>query len=177
MKKIVLYTTQTGNTRKIAHAIADEIGAKAVDFANADDIDMSEIDFVAIGYYIDKSAINMDFVSFVHEKIKNKKIGIFFTMGAEPCGEYADKMLKMGRETFAQNGNEILVEFASQGAISTEVIAQMTALAKLYPNDPRFAITPERQARWQASQSHPNATDIQNAKKAFGVINFTQNNI
>ena len=39
MKKIVVYSSKTGNTKKIGEAIADELGCKAVSFDVAKDID------------------------------------------------------------------------------------------------------------------------------------------
>ena len=167
MKKIVVYSSKTGNTKKIGEAIADELGCKAVSFDVAKDIDFNMYDFIAVGFYVDKGAPEINFKKFMQERIKDKNVGLFITLGSDDDGDHAKQILNVGRELLIANNNKILREFVCQGAISDEVLEQMRKLGEMMPNDPRFALTPERLARWERGKSHPDDDDVENAKLAF----------
>ncbi|MGB2551930.1 flavodoxin family protein [Campylobacter sp. MOP51] len=167
MKKIVVYSSLTGNTRKVGEAIAQEIDCEAVSFEDERVKDLSEFDFVGVGFYVDKGGPDAHFKRYIKEKIKNKNVGLFITLGAEPEGEHGIKMLEVGREILEQNGNKIVREFICQGAIDPKLIEQMREMAAKAGDKALHPITPEREARWAAAASHPDEKDIANAKAAF----------
>ena len=167
MKSIVIYTSKSGNTKKIAEAIAGELSCEAINFANASEIDLSEFDFIALGYYIDQGSPEKEFKKFISQSVKNKKVGFFITLGADVPSAHATQAIDQGKELFMQNGNEILRTFICQGAIAPEVIEQLKKLGKAMPDDPRFALTPERLERWERAKTHPDEADVKAAKEAF----------
>ena len=167
MKSIVIYTSKSGNTKKIAEAIAGELSCEAINFANAGEINLSEFDFIALGYYIDQGSPEKEFKKFISQRVKNKKIGFFITLGADVPSAHATQAIDQGKELFMQNGNEILRTFICQGAIAPEVIEQLKKLGKAMPDDPRFALTPERLERWERAKTHPDEADVEAAKEAF----------
>lgn len=164
MKKLTTYASLTGNTKKIAYAIYEQIGGDIMPMHEADR--WNEYDFLAIGFYIDKGFASEDAKIFL-KQIKNKKIGIFFTLGAESDSEHAKEIMQKAKEYMLENDNEILCDYASQGAISPELIENMKKMAKQYPDNEMFAITPKREKRWEEASTHPDENDLQNAKKAF----------
>ncbi|WP_107788388.1 flavodoxin family protein [Campylobacter concisus] len=167
MKSIVIYTSKSGNTKKIAEAVASELSCKAINFVDASELNLSEFDFIALGYYIDQGSPEKEFKKFITQNVKDKKMGFFITLGADVPSAHATQAIEQGRELFAQNGNEVLRTFICQGAIATEVIEQLKKLGKAMPDDPRFALTPERLERWERAKTHPDETDIKAAKGAF----------
>lgn len=167
MKSIVIYTSKSGNTKKIAEAIAGELSCEAINFANACEINLSEFDFIALGYYIDHGSPEKEFKKFISQSVKNKKVGFFITLGADVPSAHAMQAIEQGKELFIQNGNEILRTFICQGAIAPEVIEQLKKLGKAMPDDPRFALTPERLERWERAKTHPDEADVKAAKEAF----------
>ncbi|MBR8461249.1 flavodoxin [Campylobacter sp. faydin G-24] len=166
MKKIVIYSSLTGNTRKVGEAIAAELGCKAFSFDDEAVSDISGYDFIAVGYYIDKGDADAHFKRYIKEHIKGKKVGLFITLGADPI-EHGERSLQAGRELLAAGGNEILREFICQGAIDPAVIAQMIEMAEKMGEKAMHLITPERRATWAAAASHPDANDLINARAAF----------
>ncbi|MGG7073261.1 flavodoxin family protein [Campylobacter sp. 9BO] len=170
MKKIVIYSSQTGNTKKVGEAIADELGCEAVSFESKKAQNLSEFDFIALGYYIDKGGPDSKFKRFIKENIKDKRVGLFITLGAEPDGEHGAHMLNGGKVLLEENGCEVLREFICQGAISDEVMQQMREMVEKMGDKAMHQITPERLARWEASKSHPDENDLANARKAFAGI-------
>ena len=167
MKSIVIYTSKSGNTKKIAEAVASELSCKAINFADAGELNLSEFDFIALGYYIDQGSPEKEFKKFITQNVKNKKMGFFITLGADVPSAHATQAIDQGKELFLQNGNEILCTFICQSAIAPEVIEQLKKLGKAMPDDPRFALTPERLERWERAKTHPDEADVEAAKEAF----------
>ena len=116
---------------------------------------------------MDKGGPDANFKRYIKEKVKNKKVGLFITLGAEPEGEHGQKMLEVGCELLKENGNEILREFICQGAIDPKLIEQMKEMAAKMGDKAVHPITPEREARWAAAASHPDENDLNSAKAAF----------
>ena len=167
MKKIVIYTSLSGNTKKIGEAIAQQIGCEAISYTDERAKDISDFDFVAIGFYIDKGGPGAHFKRYIKEHVKGKKTGLFITLGADPAGEHGESMLKVGRELLNEGGNEILAEFICQGAIDPKVIEEMKEMAAKMGDKAIHLITPERQATWKQASTHPDENDLKNARKAF----------
>ena len=67
MKKIVIYTSATGNTEKVGLAIANELGCKAVKFTEDLHLNLDSYDFIALGFYVDKGDAETYFNRFLRE--------------------------------------------------------------------------------------------------------------
>ena len=91
MKTLVLYHSLTGNTKKVAQAIAKSKNAdlKSID----EEFDLSAYECVIFGFYVDKGFF-VSKTENVAKNIKNKTMGVFFTLGAEPDGEHAKECEK-----------------------------------------------------------------------------------
>ena len=166
MKKIVIDTSATGNTEKVGLAIANELGCEAVKFTEDLHLNLDGYDFIALGFYVDKGDAEPKFKRFLRE-IKGKKTGVFMTLGMDPEHEHAMNCLEKAKVVLREGENEILREFYCQGAIDPKVIEQLRKMGEAAPNDPRYAVTPEREARWARAATHPDANDLENAKAAF----------
>ena len=166
MKKIVLYTSQTGNTKKVGDAIAEQLGCESLNFRDFEG-EIDDYDFIALGFYVDKGEAEAKFMRFLR-KIHGKKLGVFMTLGAEPDGEHSRKCLDSFEEGLNANGNEIVREFACQGAIDPNLLETMRKMASS-GNSPH-PITPERLARWAEAAKHPDEKDLADAKAAFAGI-------
>ena len=166
MKKIVIYSSLTGNTAKVGHAIAQELGCEAVKFDENFSLNLDEYDFIVVGFYVDKGDAEPNFKHFLSQ-IKDKKTGVFMTLGMDPQHEHAATCLEKVKVVLREGGNEILREFYCQGAIDPKIIEQLRKMGETMPNDPRYTITPEREARWARAASHPDENDLEKAKTAF----------
>lgn len=169
MKILTTYYSWTGNTKKIAQAINEELGGDLEPFSNVSDLE--SYDFIAVGFFVDRGFANKEAKSFM-EKIKNKKVGVFATLGAKPTSEHAKNVLKNAREFFEANENEIITEFICQGEISKEIISKIMQMAKKQGDKAVMPITKERLAVWESAKSHPDEEDMKNAKKAFSNLKF-----
>ena len=136
MKKIVIYTSATGNTEKVGLAIANELGCEAVKFTEDLHLNLDGYDFIALGFYVDKGDAEPKFKRFLRE-IKGKKTGVFMTLGMDPEHEHAMNCLEKAKVVLREGENEILREFYCQGAIDPKVIEQLRKMGEAARNSPR----------------------------------------
>ncbi|MBP3302939.1 MAG: flavodoxin family protein [Opitutales bacterium] len=161
MKSLIVYSSKTGNTRKVAEAILSVLpaGTEIYPVENAPDPDA--YDFVAVGYWVDKGTANAEMAAYM-PKIRGKKVGIFFTLGAFPHSEHAQESCDNGIALLGENC-EVVATFRCQGAIDPKLTAWMSKLPKEHPHAPN----PERLHRWAEAAKHPDAADLEAAKNAF----------
>ncbi|ABK81782.1 flavodoxin family protein [Campylobacter fetus] len=157
MKNIVIYSSVTGNTKKIAKAVSESLSCIYISFKDANFVNLDEFEFIALGFWVDKGYPDRDMKAFM-QSIKNKNIGLFMTLGADPKGEHAKKCMQNVKYMMQINGCNIKKEFISQGAISPNLINKITKAGKS---------TPHREARWKEASTHPDNNDLLNAKIAF----------
>lgn len=164
MKTLVLYHSLTGNTKKVATAIAKSKNAdlKSID----EEFDLDNYECVIFGFYVDRGFF-VPKAENVAKNIKNKTMGLFFTLGAEPDGDHAKDCEKKAIDYFTKLGNNVKATFCCQGAIDPKVIEQMRQMAAKMGDKAVHQITPQREARWKRAASHPDENDIKNAVLAF----------
>ncbi len=169
MSSLVVFSTSTGNTKKIADAIFSALkdtDKKIVAVNEINTVNIDEFDKIIVGGWIDKGEIDENAKKFILQ-LKNKKLGLFVTMGGNPETDRADSCIQEIRDLLEKSGNIVEKTFISQGAIDPKLInkfREMTAQGIAG----HFAATPEREARWAKAAKHPDEKDIENAKRIFG---------
>lgn len=161
MKSVVLYSSKTQNTQKLANAIKDVLKIESFDINSNPDI--NQFDLIFYGFWVDKGEIDEVAKNFL-DKITGKKLALFYTAGIEKENDYVNTMNE-NFTNYANTKNHVLGCFMSQGAISDEVIEFSKQLALKFPNDSRYEITPKREQRWKESKKHPNEQDLENVKE------------
>lgn len=168
MKKLVIFSTLTGNTEKIANAIFSVIeGEKELlNVKDSDKINIEDYDKIIVGYWVDKGDADEKMKAFM-SKIRNKSVSAFGTLGAKSDSEHAKKCMTAVREFLESNGNKVEREFICQGAVSLQLIEKFRKMTKEGILTGHHAATPETEKRWAEAAKHPDETDIENAKKIF----------
>lgn len=160
MKTLITYSSQTGNTKKVADAVSKAFtGAELKDISEVDHLDY---DLIVVGTWIDKSTADTKALKFI-ETIKDKKTAFFYTLGAYPDSDHAKDCTANIKNLFETNNNEVIGHFHCQGAINPKLIAWMSQLPTEHPHSPN----PDRIKRWEDAKSHPNEKDLADAKEAF----------
>lgn len=167
MKKLIIFSTLTGNTEKIANGIFSVIeGEKEIINVNDNmNINFDDYDKIIIGYWVDKGDAD-EKIKKIIPKIKNKKVGTFGTLGAYPDSDHAKECVKKVREALEKNGNIVEKEFICQGKVAQYLIDMFRSMTEKGKGGPHSA-TPEREARWAEAAKHPNEKDVENAQKVF----------
>ena len=159
MKSLIVYSSLTGNTRAVAEAIREVIPVPC-DFTAVEQApDPSSYDFIAIGYWVDKGGPDKKAAAFM-ETVKDKRVGLFGTLGAYPDSDHARDCKAKAENLMA--GNLVLGQFLCQGKIDPKVLE---AMARMAPE--QHPMTEERKARIEEAKKHPDKADFKAAQAAF----------
>ena len=127
MKILVTYKTETGNTKKIADTIFDEIqGDKEI--KSYQDVDsLNEYDFVFVGCPIEKFGAGEEFAKWLNEHVRGKRIGLFCTHGAPEFAPDVPTWIANFKTTATNAGAIIVSFFNCQGELSQKVLDMLLA--------------------------------------------------
>lgn len=160
MRKIIVYSSKTGNTKKIAESIAERINPDVMcDIKDIDVTSLNKEDIIFIGGWIDKGYMNKEVMEFI-EKIENQKVAFFFTLGAYPNSMHTFDCIDNIKNALLKNNNEVLAHYHCQGAIDPKLISWMKEL----PEGHGHAPDEDRINRWNDASKHPNQEDFNSAK-------------
>jgi hypothetical protein len=160
MKRLVVYSSRTGNTRKLAEAIAAAIDADDV-MPVASAPDPSGYDFVAMGFWADKGGPD-ELAQTYMKRIAGKAVGLFGTAGVYPESEHGIRF--MARAVEMMRSNDIRCTFHCQGRIDPVLVARRLQRGA---DDPHGPATPEWLERVEEAAKHPNADDLALAARIF----------
>lgn len=153
MKKSVVYTSNSGNTKLLADTIAKEIGVEAVKVKEA----TNEADVLYIGFWAQAFSCPKDVAEFL-ASLNNKKVFLFGTAGYNFTEEFFNGILDAASEHI-NDTNEIIGRFMCQGEVSE---AKQQAMIKM--DAEKFAGMKENIDK---AINHPDAADLANLVKAL----------
>lgn len=122
MKTLVTYHTQTGNTRKIAEAIYDEIPGEKELKPLAELEELEGYDIVFYGFPIQAGKPAKEAGEFLAAKGAGKRIALFVTHGAPEGAERVGPWLENARDLVERAGAELLGLFDCQGQAAQEIV-------------------------------------------------------
>ena len=157
VKPLVIYSSKTGNTKKVAEAVLSGLPDGTPMMAAEDIQQVAEYDLVFMGFWVDKGTADLT-AREAMAKISGKMVAIFATAGAYPDSQHAKSSLAKGASCFGENCT-VLGAFICQGAVDPGLIER----AKRRPAGHHHALTPERIRRWNDARTHPDDTDLDNA--------------
>lgn len=155
MKILVAYSSLTGNTKKVAQAVADALGDAADLKPVAEAGDAAGYDKVIAGFWVDKSTADKAAADFLAQ-LHGKQVALFATMGAYPEPPYRDKCLDAAAALVPADNKVLAAGFACMGKIDPKLIEMFKKL----PADHPHAMTPEREARHKEAAKHPDEADL-----------------
>ncbi len=157
MKKLLVYSSKTGNTKAVAEAIASDLDEVTL-CSVKDAPDLADYDCIICGYWVDKGMPDDAAKSFM-EGIENKQIILFGTLGAYPDGEHAKEVIKKAQEIVEAKSNIILGSWICMGKVDPKLLEAMSSkYSEAHP------MSEERRIRIEEGNKHPNAEDFANAK-------------
>ena len=161
MKTLIVYSSLTGNTKKVAAAIKEALGGEADLLPVEEQPPAAGYDLVAVGFWVDRGTADKkarEYIAGLH----NKKVALFATLGAYPDSEHAGQSMANAVALLADS-NQFIGSFICQGKVDPSLVEQFKNLPAGHPH----AMNPERAARHQEAAKHPDEADLANAKKAF----------
>ncbi|MBO4630691.1 MAG: sirohydrochlorin cobaltochelatase [Lentisphaeria bacterium] len=154
MKILIVYTSrESGNTKKLAEALASHFGAECGLYDVADAPAPDHYDFIALGFGVYHNFPDCIMVDYMR-KCRNKDVGIFMTLGMWPDSVHAYNCF--GRAEGLMPSCRIRVKFACQGAYMPEYLEKLKSRPPTSPH----GWTPERAERILEAMKHPNENDL-----------------
>lgn len=127
MKGIIIYSSKTDNTKRMAEkiyeALKDEYEMTIKNIRDSPDIE--SYDFVLLGGWVDRGTLEAKSLKYL-ENIKNKKLGLFATLGAMPDSEHGRKVIK-NLETLLI-GKESLGQYICPGLVDPKMIEKLKGI-------------------------------------------------
>jgi len=161
MRILVVYSSRTGNTKKVAEAIFSILPQGAVLASVGEAPDPEPFDCLLLGFWNRRAAPDPAMLAYM-ARIHGKQVGLFGTQGAWPDSDHGKRFLENARA--AVKGNEVLAEFVCMGRVDPALLAREAALP---PEKQRHQMTVERQKRLAEAANHPDEKDLALAKAVF----------
>ncbi len=169
IRVLVAYSSITGNTEKVAKSIYDSIvDDYSVDLRETKDCEISDLekyDVILAGFWIDRAYPDIPSKKFL-ANIRNKKVGLFGTIGADP-DSYHGKRTMSNLDTVLDESNQMIAKFLCNGKVDEKLIRKL----KSTPRDkmpPGVDLSIMRQMIETGEKSRePNQEDLENASKLF----------
>ncbi len=161
MKSMVVYSSKTGNTKKVAEAILTVLPEPKEIYPVEKAPPADEFDFIVLGFWVDKGTADKKSSDYFGG-VKGKKIGLFCTLGAYPDSDHAKESMDKAKTLISNN--DLLGTFICQGKVDPVLVKWMADHMK---DDPNHSMTPEREARLAEAEKHPDEQDLINAKEVF----------
>ncbi len=153
MKKAIVFSTVSGNTKKLADVIYNSIGEEV--YCGKPCAEATDADMIYVGSWTAGFSCAPDIKAFL-ESLNNKKIFLFMTAGYGHSDEFFKKILDAAKENI-NSSNELVGEFICQGEVSE---SKREAIKKM-----DMAKFESMQAELDYSKSHPDSNDLENLKK------------
>ncbi|MET3617716.1 flavodoxin [Peptoniphilus olsenii] len=130
MKGLIIYSSKTGNTKRMAEKIyevlKDEHQMTIKDIRDAPEVE--KFDFILLGAWIDRGTLETKTLKFL-KTIKNKKIGLFATLGAMPDSEHGRKVIKNLEDLLIDRDS--LGQYICPGLVDPKMIEKLRGITGL----------------------------------------------
>lgn len=158
MEYLVIYTSNTGNTQKVAMKIFDAIPGRSKDIERLEEYHGEEADTYFVGFWNDRGTCGsavMDFLSGLH----GKKVALFGTCGMSGDKEYF-KQVESRVSVFIPEDNEYLGCFLCGGKMMPQVLEKYRQMQAINDSPQIRAMI----AAYDEGMLHPDGKDFEDAK-------------
>ena len=158
MEYLVVYTSNTGNTQKVAMKIFDAIPGRSKDIERVEELHGEEADTYFVGFWNDRGTCGsrvMEFLSTLH----GKRVALFGTCGMSGSEEYF-KQVEKQVSVFVPDDNEYLGCFLCGGKMMPQVLEKYKQMQAVN-NSPQIRAMI---AAYEEGMLHPDEQDFDNAR-------------
>ena len=163
----ILYSSRTGNTRKLAEHLASQLSLPLFDARSVLATHKADFpegahpligngagaheDILLLGFWTWRGGPNPTMRE-IMKALWGRRVFVFGTMAAWPDSDHARGCIACAKELLDEGGNELIGHFVCQGRLAPAV--------RKHSHHPR---TPEREARLDEAEKHPDAADLASA--------------
>lgn len=160
MTCLVLYSSVTGNTKKLAEAIYEQLDGQKAIHTIKEPVNFADYDLLLLGYWVKKGGCDK-LTKKIWENIHGKKIMLFGTMGTDVNSEAGKALMKRIEEALPKD-NTIVGHFACQGEMSLETKKQYRRKLTLEPKKVHLKPLLDN---FNNCLNHPDKIDLLEAKR------------
>lgn len=165
MKILIVYSSVTGNTKKIAEKIADTLGSNAELKNVNENIDFAAYKNIMIGFWIDKNMPD-EAIKKVLPFINRKNVAFFATMGAQPTKEYSDVCLCNAAVLLPRDNRLLPLSYVCRGKVDEKLTMKLQEQLKSSSDE---ILVKRLQSHIDAS-AHPDQKDLKEAAEFAGKV-------
>ncbi|MDY6855500.1 MAG: flavodoxin family protein [Thermodesulfobacteriota bacterium] len=151
MRSLVVYSSQTGNTRKLAETVYRALTGEKKICPISDALDPSDWDFIAMGFWLKAGKPDPMSLEYL-PRIKGKSLFLFATHGAAGGSEHALNAMNYAKELAFKA--KVVGSYSCQGEVDPKIIEH----AQAKPKPPVWIVDAP------AAVGHPDETDIEELK-------------
>ncbi len=162
MKRALIYSSMTGNTKQVAEKIIEVMPKDMEMFSVEEAGDLDQYNSLILGFWVDKGTADKKMLEII-DKVEDKEISIFATLGAYPDSDHAKEVVNKVTTMLESNNNKANKVFVCQGKISDKLKKRMLNLPKDHPRYP----DEDKLKRWADADKHPNEEDFKRVQEVF----------
>ena len=158
MKSLIVYSTQTDNTRKLAHTIHESLpGDKEISLVG-DAPDPEAYDFVAVGFWLMAGKPDPKAAAYLEGLKDEQQVFLFATHGAAKGSAHARQAMQTARELAA--GASVVGTYSCQGEVNPKILEKVKSKPQppVWLDDTATAV------------GHPDAGDLSELKVAIAAL-------
>jgi flavodoxin len=153
MKSLIVYSSQSGNTKKLADAVFESIAGQKEIYPVAEAPDPIDYDLIAVGFWLQAGKPDPKTMEYLPKIGNGKKLFLFATHGAMSDSAHANNALNIAKGLAP--GAEIVRTFSCQGEVNPKVLEKV----REKPQQPVwFQDAPY-------AKGHPDERDIEKLKR------------
>lgn len=157
MEYLVIYSSQTGNTQKLALEIFEALPGRSKDIQKLEERS-GEADTYFVGFWNDKGICGRDVLDFL-EGLHGKNVALFGTCGMGKDRKYCRQVARRV-EALIPEDNRYLGSFLCAGKVSPQALEQFRAVQRVRDShEIRELVQAYREA-----MLHPDEKDLRNAR-------------
>lgn len=169
MKILLAYSSRTGNTEKVAKEINSElIKRNDVVMKKIQELQEGEVDNyenIIVGFWIDQAYPDKESRALI-ESLKNKTLGLFGTIGANPDSYHGERTME-NLEKIVNKSNKLIVKFLCNGKVDENLLNKLKKMNRdRLPPGLTPQILDEMIEAGDESRA-PNEEDFKNARNTF----------
>lgn len=158
MRYSIVYSSNTGNTRRLAEEIEKQLPAGELVYCGALDAAALQAEVLFVGFWTDKGSCD-EKVAELLKQADGKTVYLFGTAGFGQSQQYFDQILSCVRENLPA-GAVYGGGFMCQGRMPQAVRSRYEAMQAKEPENARYKMLIEN---FDAALAHPNADDLEAA--------------
>lgn len=155
MKSLIVYSSQSGNTKKLADVVYENAAGDKEIFPVSDAPDPDDYDFIAVGFWLQAGKPDPKTLEYLPKIGDGKKLFLFATHGAASDSDHAQHALNVAKEL--TSAAALVGTFSCQGEVNPKVLEKV----KSKPQPPVWLTdAPE-------ATGHPDDQDVENLKRVL----------